>query len=61
MTDPDIKKGLAGVVVERVVRRRLQRRLLEAGSSENLVDRLEVERLARVRSAGEREKLPVQV
>ena len=48
------------LVVERVVRRRLQRVLRQAGGGEDAAYSLDVEGLARVRPAGKREQLRLQ-
>ena len=50
-----------GVVVERVVRRGLQRVHVEVAEREDPADAVEVERLAAVRGAGQREQLRRQV
>jgi hypothetical protein len=53
-------RGL-GVVVERVVRRRLQRVHVEVAQREDPADAVEVERLAAVRRAGQRKQVGWQV
>ena len=61
MLPPPRISSLAGRVVQRVVRRGLQRGLVEPGGGEDPADALDVERLPGVRGAGQRQQLRRQV